>query len=37
MTEAYRHLLAGHEAEAAELFEDYLARAFGAQSGAQRA
>jgi integrase len=27
MTDAYRHLLEGHEAEAAERFEDYLARA----------
>jgi integrase len=26
MTDAYRHLLEGHEAEAAERFEDYLAR-----------
>jgi integrase len=26
MTDAYRHLLEGHEAEAAELFENYLAR-----------
>jgi hypothetical protein len=37
MTDAYRHLLEGHEAEAAERFEDYLARATGAQAGAQRA
>jgi integrase len=36
MTDAYRHLLEGHEAEAAERFEDYLARATGAQTGAQR-
>jgi len=27
MTDAYRHLLDGHEAEAAERFEDYLAHA----------
>jgi integrase len=27
MTDAYRHLLEGHEAEAAERFEDYLTRA----------
>jgi hypothetical protein len=27
MTDAYRHLLEGHEAEAAERFEDYLIRA----------
>jgi hypothetical protein len=27
MTEAYRHLIEGHEAEAAERFEDYLTRA----------
>jgi integrase len=27
MTDAYRHLLEGHEAEAAERFEDYLSRA----------
>ena len=27
MTDAYRHLLEGHEAEGAERFEDYLARA----------
>ena len=27
MTEAYRHLLEGHKAEAAERFEDYLIRA----------
>jgi hypothetical protein len=26
MTDAYRHLLEGHEAEAAERFEDYLTR-----------
>jgi integrase len=36
MTDAYRHLLEGHEAEAAERFEDYLARATGAQAGARR-
>jgi hypothetical protein len=36
MTDAYRHLLEGHEAEAAERFEDYLARATGAQAGAQQ-
>jgi hypothetical protein len=36
MTDRYRHLLAGHEAEAAERFEAYLAReAAGAQAGAQ--
>ena len=27
MTDAYRHLLEGHEAEAAERFEEYLSRA----------
>ena len=27
MTDRYRHLLAGHEAEAAERFEHYLTRA----------
>ena len=27
MTDRYRHLLAGHEAEAARLLDDYLARA----------
>jgi hypothetical protein len=27
MTDAYRHLLDGHEAQAAERFEDYLTRA----------
>jgi integrase len=27
MTDAYRHLLEGHEAQAAERFEDYLTRA----------
>ena len=36
MTDRYRHLLEGHEAEAAERFEDYLARATGAQAGAQQ-
>ena len=35
MTDAYRHLLDGHEAEAAERFEDYLSRATGAHTGAQ--
>lgn len=35
MTDHYRHLLAGHEAEAAERFEAYLAQAAGAQAGAQ--
>jgi integrase len=35
MTDAYRHLLEGHEAEAAERFEDYLSRTTGAQTGAQ--
>jgi hypothetical protein len=34
MTDRYRHLLDGHEAEAAERFEGYLARAVGGQSGA---
>jgi integrase len=29
MVDGYRHLLDGHEAEAAERFEDYLARAGG--------
>jgi integrase len=37
MTDAYRHLLEGHEAEAAELFESFLVRATGAHTGAQRA
>jgi hypothetical protein len=31
------HLLEGHEAEAAERFEDYLSRATGAQTGASLA
>jgi hypothetical protein len=35
MTDAYRHLLEGHETEAAEYFEDYLTRSTGAQTGAQ--
>jgi integrase len=35
MTDAYRHLLEGHEADAAERFEEYLARKTGAQVGAQ--
>jgi integrase len=35
MTDAYRHLLDGHEAQAAERFEDYLSRATGAQTGTQ--
>ncbi|MEP6909978.1 MAG: tyrosine-type recombinase/integrase [Actinomycetota bacterium] len=35
MTDAHRHLLEGHEAQAAEHFEEYLSRATGAQSGAQ--
>jgi integrase len=35
MTYRYRHLLAGHEAEAAERFEAYLVGAAGAQAGAQ--
>ena len=35
MTDAYRHLLDGHEAETAERFEDYLSRATGAHTGAQ--
>jgi hypothetical protein len=34
MTEAYRHLLEGHEAEAAERFESYLEGATGARTGA---
>ena len=33
MTDAYRHLLEGHEAEAAERFEDYLERATLKQRG----
>ena len=37
MTVAYRDLLEGHEAEAAECFEDYLSRATGAHTGAQGA
>src|SRR5205823_7665983 len=37
MTDRYRHLLDGHESEAAERFEQYLARQTGAQSGAQGA
>lgn len=35
MTDAYRHLLEGHEAEAAERFEDYLSKSTGAHTGAQ--
>jgi len=35
MTDAYRHLIEGHEAEAAERFEDYLERVTGAHTGAQ--
>ena len=34
MTDAYRHLLDGHEAAAAERFEQYLSGATGAQTGA---
>jgi integrase len=37
MTDAYRHLIEGHEAEAAELFEDYLERATAAHSSASPA
>lgn len=33
MTDAYRHLLEGHEAEAAERFEEYLARSQGDRGG----
>ena len=35
MTDAYRHLLAGHEQAAAERFEQYLNQATGASTGAQ--
>jgi integrase len=36
MTDRYRHLFDGHEAEVAERVEEYLARATGAHTGAQR-
>jgi integrase len=35
MTDHYRHLLEGHEAEAAKRFDEYLERLTGARSGAQ--
>ena len=35
MTDRYRHLLDGHEAEAAERFDEYLTRRTGARTGAQ--
>ena len=35
MTDRYRHLLEGHEAEAARLLDDYLARADSATRVAQ--
>jgi integrase len=37
MTDKYRHLLEGHEAEATERLDAYLARATGASAGAQSA
>lgn len=37
MTDRYRHLLDGHEREAADVFSQYLARKTGAQAGAQAA
>jgi hypothetical protein len=33
VTDRYRHLLDGHEAEAARLLDDYLERANGASAG----
>jgi hypothetical protein len=35
MTDRYRHLLEGHEQQAAQALDDYLSRRTGAQSGAQ--
>ena len=35
MTDRYRHLIEGHEAEAASMFEEYLANRSGARTGAQ--
>jgi len=35
MTDHYRHLMEGHEADAAEKFEQYLAKTAGASTGAQ--
>ena len=35
MTDAYRHLIDGHEAEAATRLDAYLAGSTGAQTGAQ--
>lgn len=37
MTDRYRHLLEGHEQEAADRFDEYLARRSGAHSGAHLA
>jgi integrase len=37
MVDRYRHLLEGHEQEAADMFSSYLERKTGAQTGAQRA
>ena len=37
MTDRYRHLLDGHEAEAAQMLDDFLARSTGADRGAQTA
>jgi hypothetical protein len=36
MTDAYRHLLEGHEAEAAERFEDYLGQRLGQKAAEPR-
>jgi hypothetical protein len=35
MTDQYRHLLEGHEAEATERLDSYLERMTGARTGAQ--
>jgi hypothetical protein len=35
MTDRYRHLIEGHEAEAAERFDEYLSNRTGARTGAQ--
>ena len=34
MVDRYRHLIEGHEAEAADLFSEYLERKTGANTGA---
>ena len=36
MTDRYRHPVEGHEVDAADRFEQYLAQATGAQADAQR-